>query len=158
MNRLITARDVARCRGLTDVRGLILMLMEKSIDAGLFQARWDGEHVGGAPITAYVDFGRWLARCECGQCNYVDPDEAVMYCARCGNRNSGLARPVLFPSDRTKIEEALLRRAVTENPAAMNIVQAALLAKPKNPVLTRNWYPGQSLESLVDLNSMNGVD
>lgn len=134
--------------------------MEKSIKNGLFQLRWDGEHVGGAPIVAYVDFGRWLARCECGQCNYVDPDDPVMYCARCGNQNNGLARPVIFPppADRKMIENALIQRTVNENPAAMNIVQAALLATPKNPVLTRNWYPGQSVESLIEVNSMNGVD
>lgn len=158
MNRLITARDVARCYGLTDVRDLILMLMDRAIASGYYRVRWDGDHVGGTPIMAYVDFGRWLARCECGQCNYVDPDEPVMYCARCGNGNSGLARLVIFPAERTRIAELLLKRPVIENPAAKNAVHYALLARPKNPVLTRSWYPGQSVESLDEMNSMNGVD
>jgi len=157
MNRLITARDVARRDGHSTVAELILALMEKSIQRGYFQVRWDGEHVGGAPVMAFVDFGRWLARCECGQHNYVNEDEPVMFCARCGNGNSGLARSVIFPADRKMIEDALLKRPVIENPSAKNVVEAALLAKPKYTVLTRNWYPGQSVESLIEMNSMNGV-
>lgn len=153
MNRLITARDVARRDGHSTVAGLVMALMEASIKRGHFRIRWDGRHVGGAPAIAFVDFGRWLARCECGQHNYVDPDEPIMFCSRCGNGNTGLARPVIFPAERRMIEEVLLKRPVIENPAARNVVEAALLAKPKYSFLTRNWYPGQSVESLIEINS-----
>lgn len=157
MNRLITAKDLARRAGQKTVKEMIVFLMDRSIALGRFQVRWDGEHVGGTPVMAFVDFGRWLARCECGQCNYVDPDEPVMFCARCGNSNSGLARLVVFPAERMVIEEVLLKRPVINNPAAKNIVDAALLSKPKYPILTRNWYPGQSAESLIEMNSTYGV-
>lgn len=157
MNRLITAKDVARRDGYSTVTEFVLALMEKSIERGCFRVRWDGEHVGGAPAIAFVDFGRWLARCECGQHNYVDPDEPIMFCVRCGNGNTGLARPVIFPAERRMIEDVLLKRPVIENPAARNFVEAALLAKPRHAILTRNWYPGQSVESLIEINSMNGV-
>lgn len=155
--RLITARDVARRGGHSTVTKFLLALMERSIERGYFQTRWDGEHVGGAPAVAFVDFGRWLARCECGQHNYVDPHDAVMFCARCGNGNSGLARPVMFPANRAEIEKLLLVRPVIENPAAKNAVERALLAKPKIAVLTRNWFPGQTIADLFEINQTYGV-
>lgn len=157
MKRLITARDVARRDGHATVTDLLLALMERSIERGYFRICWDGEHVGGAPAMALVDFGRWLARCECGQHNYVDPNDPVMFCARCGNGNSGLARPVIFPVNREEIEKLLLARPVIENPAAKNVVEKALLAKPKISVLTRNWFPGQSLVDLFEMNRTYGV-
>lgn len=157
MKRLITARDVARRDGHATVAKMILALTEISITRGYFHVRWDGEHVGGTPAMAFVDFGRWLAKCQCGQCNYVDPNEPIMFCARCGNGNTGLARPVIFPAEQRMIEDVLLKRPVIENPLARNIVEAALLAKPQLTVLTRNWHPGQSVESLIEMNSMNGV-
>lgn len=157
MKRLITAKDVARRDGHSTVAEFLMALMETSIQRGYFQIRWDGEHVGGAPALAFVDFGRWLARCECGQHNYVDPSDPVMFCARCGNGNSGVARPVIFPACRNEIEKLLLARPVIESPAARSIVEKALLAKPKITVLTRNWFPGQSTADLFEMNQTYGV-
>lgn len=106
-------------------------------------------------MQAFVDFGRWMARCDCGQHNYVDPDEPVFFCARCGNGNSGLARPVIFPIDHEMIEAILLERAVVRNPNAKNAIEAARLAKPVLPFLPRSWYPGQTAADLRAMNSMH---
>lgn len=155
---LITAKDIAARQGFRTVREWILDRIERSIRSGYFRIGWDGEHVGGAPLMAFVDFGRWLVRCECGQHNYADPEELVVFCARCGNGNSGMARPVIFPMVRNEIERVLLKRPVTPHPLAKNTIEAARLAKPLFPLLTRSWYPGQSLADLLEMNSMYGVE
>ncbi len=157
MKRLITARDVARRDGHATVKAFLMALMEKSIERGYFKVRWDGDHVGGAPVIAFVDFGRWLARCECGQHNYVDPHDPVMFCAQCGNGNSGLGRLVIFPANRDEIERLLLLRPVINHPAAKNVVEQALLARPKIAMLTRNWFPAQSTADLFEMNQTYGV-
>ncbi len=129
-------------------------LAEQSIRRGRFNLNWDGVHVSGFPVSAFIDFSRWLAKCECGQFNYVDPDEAVLFCACCGNGNSGMARPVLFPSssERLKIEAILMERPVTPNPLAKNAIEAARLEKPVYELLPRSWYPSQSIENLLAMN------
>ncbi len=156
MSKLITSKNMARRAGCVSVAQWMQMLAEQSIQRGKFHVQWDGMHVGGAPVQAFVDFGRWMARCECGQHNYVDPDEAVFFCARCGNGNSGLARPVLFPIERELIEELLLARPVVKNPLAKNEIEDARLAKPVLAFLPRSWHPGQSVEDLRTMNSMYG--
>lgn len=116
---------------------------------------WDGIHVAGAPLVAFVDFSRWLVRCECGQYNYADPDEPAMFCARCGNGNSGMARPILFPPEavRRMIERALFERPVIPHPMAKNVIEAARLAKPVYIHLPRSWHPSQSVDELIAMNS-----
>ena len=155
VERLITARDLARRDGFVSTPEWICWLAERSRAQGRFQVMWDGVHVAGAPLVAFVDFARWLARCECGQYNYVDPDEPVMFCARCGNGNSGMARPVLFPSEKTrrKIERALFVRPVISHPMAKNDIEAARLARPVHAYLPRSWHPSQSVKELIAMNS-----
>lgn len=156
-SKLITAKNIAKRYGFTTVRDWLLDRIARSVQRGYFQVGWNGEHVSGAPLMAFVDFGRWLTRCECNQNNYVDPDEPVVFCARCGNGNSGLARPVIFPPNLREIEKVLLKRPVTDHPQAKDDIEAARLARPVFPVLTRNWYPGQSVADLLEMNSMFGV-
>lgn len=159
MDRIITAMDVAKLRGYESAAGLWMGLAEASISAGRFQVRWDGQRVGGAGLQAYIDFGRWAVRCECGQNNYADPLERVMFCARCGNGNSGMARPVIFPQEgmRKKIEKAILARPVVEHPLAKNDVDKARLAKPYFDGLLRCWHPGETLDDLVTENLAHGI-
>jgi hypothetical protein len=154
-NRLITARDLARRDGFANVTGWMHWLAERSRTLGRFQVMWDGAHVAGAPLAAFVDFGRWLVRCECGQYNYVAPEEPVMFCARCGNANSGMARPVVFPSEAMQrtIQRVLLQRPILPHPMAKNEIEAARLAKPVHAYLPRSWHPSQSLEELIAMNS-----
>jgi len=158
--RLITARDVAMRAGFPSVAEWMLVLSHQSIALGKFTAAWDGQRVGGSPLSAFVDFGRWAVACPCGQHSYADPDEPFLYCARCGNGNSGLARQVLFPPLMTRlaIEQALMERPVTENSSARDLIESARLARPKIAVLPRNWYPGQSPADLREMNTTYGGD
>ncbi len=44
---------------------------------------------------------RWVAMCECGGAEVVDPNEPVFFCCSCGNAKvGGLWRPVNFPQER----------------------------------------------------------
>ncbi len=158
MNRLISARDLAERYGKATTTELILWLAERSRQRGRFRVMWDGVHVGGPPVIAYVDFGRWAAQCECGQGSYVDPESPFLFCPRCGNGNTGLARLVIFPPDekRRMLEQLLMERPVIENQEAADRIEAARLAKPVYPYLLRSWHPSQSLEDLVAMNAMIG--
>ena len=153
---MITARDLATRDGCASVAQWMQKMAERSIQRGRFSLNWDGVHVSGMPISAFIDFSRWLVKCECNQFNYVDPDEPVLFCACCGNGNSGMARPVLFPSpsERLKIEAILMERPVTQNPLAKNAIEAARLEKPVFEFLLRSWYPSQRIDDLLAMNSM----
>jgi hypothetical protein len=78
------------------------------------------EHIGamkgkptGRPVLAFVNDNRWMARCECGGIEVVDPlpGEDWFYCLKCFNYvEEGRPRPVFFPKDsaREEIETALM--------------------------------------------------
>lgn len=153
---LITAKDLAKRDGKSSVAQWMLWLAERSRLRGMFSVMWDGMRVSGLPLIAYIDFGRWMVRCDCGQYNYADPDEPFVFCARCGNGNSGSARPVLFPnqSTRDQIESALLARPVIHHPLACNAIEDARLAKPIYELLPRTWYPHQTVDELLTMNTM----
>lgn len=84
----------------------------------------------GAPVMAFINDNRWLARCECGGLAVVDPDEPEFYCHACFNMSNGgvpfgkdthggYPRPILFPGKRDieAIEDVLL---VSEDPLWRN--------------------------------------
>lgn len=156
---IITAMDLARRYKCESVAALYLMLAQRSKDKGLFSVMWDGQRVGGSPIQAFIDFGRWMARCECGQYNYVDPLEQILFCAKCGNGNCGMARFVKFPHEsiRKTIEKLILARPVLENPQARDEIEAARLAQPLHVGLLRSWQPGETVDELRNLNKAFGV-
>jgi hypothetical protein len=159
MDRIITAMDVARRNGFESLAVFYIELARRSQALGRFRVMWDGVRVGGEPLVAYIDFGRWLVRCDCGQNNYVDPLERVMFCAKCGNKNSGMARPVTFPHDsvRRRIERALLARPVIEHPKAKDEIERARLAKPFYDGLRRCWHPSEPVDQLEIENKAYGV-
>jgi hypothetical protein len=146
---------MAERKGFHSTTEWILYLADQSRQRGRFQIMWDGRRVGGAPVMAFIDFGRWCAQCECGQVNYADPDEPVMFCARCGNGNTGMARQVIFSAEevRSEIGRLLMERPVVDHPLAKDRIEAARLAKPVYSYLPRNWYPSQSIEDLIAMNS-----
>ena len=86
----------------------------------------------GAPVTARIWQGQWIADCECNGACFVDPDEPVFFCFSCGNRANGQKpRPVIFPpeAERLEIERLLLERPV-DDMAGLTDNERAGLAKP----------------------------
>ena len=62
------------------------------------------------PVKARVDHNRWIADCECGGAEYVDPDEPIFFCFSCDNMAfNNMLRPVIFPGKRAmaRIEKNL---------------------------------------------------
>lgn len=97
----------------------------------------------GTPVDCWVDNNRWIARCECGGQETVDPSEERFYCLSCYNLvNDHRARPINWPADWEDFEEVLSAR-----PDPLNRNQAAL----QNPV-TFAWV---AMETVKDLESEN---
>lgn len=153
MSGLITAKDIAERDGCASVGEWLLVESRKAVQKGKIVRAWDGRLVSGLPVMAYVDFGRWAARCECGGGTYVDPIEPIFFCMNCGNGGTGMARAVIFPIDMQGIETALLARPVVEDERAKNRIEAARLAKPFIDELPRNWHPHQAVEILLTENA-----
>ena len=80
----------------------------------------------GPALTAYVNHGRWLVKCECGGCEYAW-EEGLFMCQSCWNSgHKHKVRRVEFPKSRVKIEKLLEQR----------------------PLVNRNWAPGETLTQL----------
>ncbi len=109
---------------------------------------WRGDVCRAPAVEAVVDYGRWIARCECGGAEYVTPDDPVFYCCSCGNaRTNGAARPVAFPEDIAEIEAALMEIPVDDSDGK-DAAERALRAKPVLRGLVRNWKPGEKPAAL----------
>jgi hypothetical protein len=128
----------------TDHRGRILYHSTK------LGYQWTG-NVQGDPVTAFVDYGRWLAKCDvCGGLEYVTPTDPIFFCHGCGNlMNNRAARPVIFPDDeeRQAIEAALLERGVTPG-LAIGLIDQMRLSVPDVPDLQRSWQPGETVDDI----------
>jgi hypothetical protein len=91
----------------------------------------------GKPLPAFINHNRWLAVCECGGAEVVDPQHKYMYCFSCFNMlNKGRPRHVKFPHRMKRIEAILLER---EDP------------------LTKNWMLTESIEDLEAENVAHGI-
>lgn len=107
MDKVITAKDLAIREGCNSVGERISKL------AARFNRKFVSDRVAGNPVHARIDFGRWIADCECGGAEYVDPDEPIFFCLSCGNSaTSGRAREVIFPGNRDAIEKEVMSRKV----------------------------------------------
>lgn len=90
----------------------------------------------GSPVIAYINAGRWLARCECGGCEFVDLEQPLFMCCSCWNAGVGHRwRVVRLPRARAEIE-------------------AVLLARPKE---NRHFADGDTVEQLRALNVAHGL-
>ncbi|HAL17318.1 MAG TPA: hypothetical protein DCP32_11395 [Anaerolineaceae bacterium] len=122
----------------------------------------DQKKGGGAevrPVFARIDFGRWLADCECNGAEYVDPDYPLFFCNSCGNQEfNGQSRPVEFPDEqkRAAIEKVLSERPVDDS-RGVDVVHKAMLSKPLIPGLVRSWNPGESISDLRAQNRKAGL-
>ena len=93
--------------------------------------------IGSNKVTAFVNHNRWVATCECGGAEVVDPGDPVFYCFSCFNdETKGRTRKVTFPTDRSDIENVLEVR--------------------KNPY-NRNWLVHETLKDLEDENTQHGL-
>ena len=87
----------------------------------------------GKLVYAFILDGRWVARCECGGQEVVDPNDPLFVCLNpaCYNISSGhYPRKVKFPSkkDRKKLAEILLARP---NPINRNWDRNGVFGKPE---------------------------
>ena len=93
--------------------------------------------IGKNKVVAFVNHNRWIAKCECGGAEVVDPSNRVFYCFSCFNENSkGRSRKVKFPRNFDVIEKIL---EVRDDP------------------YTRNWLVGETAEDLGQENEDHGL-
>jgi len=114
---------------------------------GSLKTIFDGT-VNGMPVHALLSNGRWIAVCDqpnCRGCEMVDPWEKIFYCLTCGNRDSGHARPVIFPRDWGEIETAMLERDMIPVGHGDDVVMA-FNARPAVPELRRDWSPAELMD------------
>jgi len=131
-DKAITALDYAKREKVASTRDRIRKLAERH---GL---RLD-EKIAGKPVQAILDYGRWIALCECGGGEAVDPADPVFFCVSCGNeRTNGKLRKVDFPSDYKAIEKDVMSRPLKRRGTGDKISQQRL-AKPRGE--PRNWSP-----------------
>ncbi len=136
MDKVITAKDLADREGYLSVRERIDKLATR------FNRKLVLDRVAGNPVYARIDFGRWIADCECGGAEYVDPDEPLFFCLSCGNLStSGRAREVIFPDNRPEIEKAVMNRKV--KPGAGDKIEQQFNAVPIGQ--PRSWSRGEKL-------------
>jgi hypothetical protein len=88
--------------------------------------------IAGIPVVAYVNAGRWLAKCECGGAEFVDFEDPSFMCCSCWNEPIGHAwRTVVIPAPATRVA-----------------VDRLLILRPEE---NRNWK-GESVATLADEN------
>jgi hypothetical protein len=111
------------------------------------------------PVYGFIENSQWIARCECGGCEFVDPDDGVFYCFSCCNRAyNSMLRHVVFPDadTRKEIEQLLLLRPVDDLRGQTDLERAGLaraliLVQVSEDValpLTRSWNVGETLDDL----------
>lgn len=149
VTKIITLDDVAARDGIPNVTAWILEQCKERVRSGQIKRGWDGKSVEGEAVKAFVNQGRWGARCKvCGNAFYVSPSTPILYCYECGNGGSDAAYPVEFPVEREEIERELLIRDTVLNRRARNEVEAALYSLPVVRGLGRSWMPGTSVADL----------
>lgn len=102
---------------------------------------WNGEEGTDHPVKALVNGGRWVARCECGGQENVEPDDPIFFCHECGNKISGgKSRPVDFPPPgrRKQIEENLMNI-----PVNYEAMEKMLTPSQKSAAFTRRDWEGE---------------
>lgn len=154
MDKILTASDFAKVAGFKDAREMM-----RARTAAIYDTPpVEGE---APPVVARVDFGRWLADCECGGAELIDPADPFFYCYSCGNfAHGGIIRPVIVPDGgvRDRIEALLLQRPV-KTQRGRNALERAAMAVPaivvegKGP-LSRSWNPDETTDDLKEQNKV----
>jgi len=133
VDKVITAKDLAKREGVGSVSERIRKLAERHGHT------YHPDRPAGKPVRARINRGRWIADCECGGAEYVDPDEPLFFCMSCGNAvTSGRAREVIFPENRKDIEAEVMSRKVTYM-GGRDEIEKQLRAEPIGQ--PRSWTP-----------------
>jgi len=151
--KIINAKDYMKREGVKTMKERINKICSRMVKNGSLDTPFvDCEPIG-KPVYAKVNMGQWLAQCECGGAESVDPDEPIFYCFSCGNyENHGKPRKVIFPSKKEimEIESVLLRRPVKVR-GGTHEIERTILAEPlvdEKGVLSRSWLPGETVDHL----------
>ena len=164
MDKIITAKDYAAREGAKTIKERIRRISNEMVRRNILDTPFDDSEVVGKPVNAEINWGQWIAKCECGGAEAVDPDEPIFYCFSCGNyANHGKPRPVIFPDqkERGKIEREILKRPVkisrgthmierltTAEPQVFDMVDGKLMP------LSRSWVPGETAKDIVKQNEV----
>ena len=139
-----------RAVGMRNVTWLDFALVHSTKDLRVqpkHRANWQNPPKG-EPVTAWVNNNRWIARCECGGPETVDPLEPIFFCFSCLNEFDGFRlRPIEFPADWDDHEQCLAAR-----PDPLTRSHAALQS-PAN----LKWYRIDELEDLEAENIKAGL-
>jgi hypothetical protein len=90
-------------------------------------------------INASINHGRWIAECPiagCGAAYIADSTDPLFICYQCGRG----WYTVIFPPQKTAIEQLLLRRPRVGNHPS-----------------SRNWIPGETVAMLAAENARRGI-
>ena len=152
-DKIFTALDYAKNRdGVETVKERIQKIQAQHLQKGI-HVKIDFSLAGSDSVYARIWQGHWIADCECGGAEFVDPNEPIFFCWSCGNRKtSGKVRQVIFPKNRTDIEKKILERPVKslrglDDMARAEAAQNVIMADGKP--LTRSWEPGETLNDLA---------
>jgi len=159
INYIITAKDYCRRDRVASVQERIRKLqrdVQRKKGVTLF---FDFDKPASRPVRARIELGQWIADCECGGAEFVDPQEPIFACMSCGNRaDAGRLRPVQFPApeERKEIERLVLERPV-DDLRGLDDLERAHMARAviyieqndgKHLPLTRSWNPSESIADL----------
>jgi len=159
LNYIVTARHYAQQMGCSSTLERIMKMREMVQAKKRTVLPMQVNKYAVDPVLGFIENGQWIGRCECGGCEFVDPDEPVFYCFSCCNRGyNHMLRRVKFPdvSTRMEIERLLLLRPVDDMRGQTDLERAGLARalilvqvdeKTVLP-LTRSWNPDESLEVL----------
>jgi hypothetical protein len=120
-------------------RHLVGLAERHGLEKDIFDSLMNAEPVG-PEITATLIDGRWVARCECGGQEVVDPDDPVFVC--------------LNPNCLNAMVRHNPRRVKFPNKRKMQSLAEILLAR-ENPI-HRNWL-GESLDELEKENQRHNL-
>lgn len=158
LNYIITARHYAEQMGCTSTFGRILKMRDDMYTRKRLVLPMQQDKFAADPVQGFIENGQWIARCECGGCEFVDPDEDVFYCFGCCNRGyNHMLRHVVFPETETRqeIERVLLLRPADDMRGQGDLERAGLAkalihvqrASSTLP-LTRSWNADETLGDL----------
>lgn len=141
MDKIFDGEDKAKELGYLNYVDMVLEL------ASIKNKQISNEAIKNNPVYARIDFGRWLADCECGAANYISRSNLnFYYCVTCGNiMTNGKVRSVVMPDNFQEIEIELLRRKVF-NKFGLSGTNGAM--NSIGPI-SRSWSPGETIEMLI---------